>query len=366
MNKKQLKNEELSSSFNTFRNFINKNFLYLFLISLLIFPVYKIDRLEENIINTTKYSKIDPSNITSGRSKKLFLIDEKKKYERIYYSMIVLIFLCCFFIYFRDRKRLFKQSKNEVLEEKKVAVRNSKTSVSNFATFMAWLFLFLPVILLIFSIYFTISTAKENDTFGDLFYTALGSFGISMVLIFLPFVGISNYFDERNKKKKKKEYQKKYRANKKKSKQKSITLKKDKNVQAKNDFNILSLKEFQNKYKSLKSYNSKTNKEVFEGKVLKAFIGSSYSTYGMISIIKNTEKLSDWDSIKKHVKDLAKNSNKDGLLMITSIESIGLLDFDFGQLDRPILLALAKYMTGVISEIDLDKKFVDFKVRNNI
>lgn len=293
MNKKQLKNEELSSSFNTFRYFINKNFLYLFLIVLIVFPIYKLDKLEENIINSSEYSnKKNSINHAKYRdqskkeydlmiehriksTKSYFLKKETKKYERIYYSIIVLIFFFGFFIYYKDKKKLPPKSKNQLLAEK-----------HGYPDYKSYL------------------NAQKK----------------------------SNHRSKQSPKNKKKE-----------SKSSSLI--------------HLSLEEFQNKYKSLKSYNSKTNKEVFKGKVLKAFIGSSYSTYGMILIIKNTEKLSDWDSIKKHVKDLAKNSNNDGVLMITSIESIGLLDFDFGQLDRSVLLELAKYMTGVTSEKELDDIF---------
>ena len=130
---KNLDNQEVSSSLNTFKNFINNNFLYIFLMGLLIFPIYKLDRLEENIKSSTAYQesmiygRTTPAHRT--RSEKVettktrpnnykrnaILSEEKKKYEIIYYSMISLIVLLGLFIYQKDKK-LFTNLKCSIKE----------------------------------------------------------------------------------------------------------------------------------------------------------------------------------------------------------------------------------------------------------
>lgn len=133
---KNLDNQEVSSSLNTFKNFINNNFLYIFLIGLLIFPIYKLDRLEENIMSSTAYQEsmiygrtitareaARMRNVKAGTTKtrpniykrNAILSEEKKKYEIIYYSMISLIVLLGLFIYQKDKK-LFTNLKGSIKE----------------------------------------------------------------------------------------------------------------------------------------------------------------------------------------------------------------------------------------------------------
>ena len=130
---------------------------------------------------------------------------------------------------------------------------------------------------------------------------------------------------------------------------------------------LLSRKEFHEIHKSLKSYNLKVNNGVYKGEKLKDFIDISYDTLNTILTLQATyDWMSDWDIVKKYIKVFGENysnvKQKDSVFLY-KLETIGFLNFDFGQLNSTMLLDLSKYMHGEISEKKLDDKFIIFKIK---
>lgn len=367
---KNIDNQEVSSSLNTFKNFINNNFLYIFLISLLIFPIYKLDRLEENIKSSTTYQESmiygrttgaresgrnritsrGPAVTTQTRpnvyERNIILSKEKKKYEIIYYSMISLIVLLILFIYQKDNKffdklKLFIQEQKNNRNKKRTLAKESKAQTD-------WI--------KVFSEENKNSKKNEQDVEDKSFkYEAEDSDKLEHLFA----LGIIN---EEEYLKKKSSYVKPGKLD-------------ENNVLDDNEeLNTLTLK-FQKNTKLILQ-NKKTFVPYFSspspmsGTALDNLIDISKSIYVLICTLsdekrKNKVKGSyridipayDWEAIKETVKNYANKTSNDKITLGLSIEAVCFNIFEFGRLSKSIGLKLVQYNMGEIKENDLDKWF---------